>query len=498
MTVRLPRPLLWGPRSGVAAAHPLAVSAGMEILAAGGNAVDAAVAAAAALAVVAPDGCGLGGDALLLVAAPGRAPVAYVGGAALPARPILPFTEYGPASAGVPGAVAAWCAVHDDHGRLPLPDVFAPAAALAAGGFPVSGALAAALERRAGLLGAGASAWAARGARAGATLRQPALAATLEAIRSGGPPGFYAGPVATAIAAAVRAPGGEGIAEDDLAAYAVAAQEPVTGTYGRAGVAVTGPPSQAALAVLALRALEGAPPPGTVAGEHAAIEAVKHAFEHRRALAASGDAAALLAAELPPAPARASALREATGADHTAAVATADADGLVVSMLVSVFHEFGSGVLVQDGGFLLNNRLSGLLADGESPRAAPPAGLRPGHTLSPMLLELDGRRLAIATPGADGQVQTLVQLTRALVDAGTAIPDALAAPRWRSVKGRLAVEASFDADLLAGLAGRGHEVAPRADGDMLFGAAAVAGAGAAGGAVLCAADPRREMWAAVR
>jgi gamma-glutamyltranspeptidase / glutathione hydrolase len=115
-----------------------------------------------------------------------------------------------------------------------------------------------------------------------------------------------------------------------------------------------------------------------------------------------------------------------------------------------------------------------------------------------MLLELDGRRLAIATPGADGQVQTLVQLTRALVDAGIAIPDALAAPRWRSVRGRLAVEASFDADLLAGLAGRGHELAPRADGDMLFGAAAVAGAGAAGGAVLCAADPRREMWAAVR
>ena len=191
-------------------------------------------------------------------------------------------------------------------------------------------------------------------------------------------------------------------------------------------------------------------------------------------------------------------MREPSGADHTAAVATADADGLVVSMLVSVFHEFGSGVLVPEGGFLLNNRLSGLLVDGRSPDGAPPPGLRPGHTLSPMLLELDGRRLAIATPGADGQVQTLVQLTRALVDAGAGIAEALHAPRWRSVKGRLAVEASFEKDVLAALAARGHDVAPRPDGDMLFGAAAVTGVADGGGAVLCAADPRRETWAAVR
>ena len=226
--VRLPRPLLWGPRSGVAAAHPLAVTAGMEVLGAGGNAVDAAVAAGAALAVVAPDACGLGGDALLLVAAPGRAPVAYVGGAALPARAILPFTGYGPASAGVPGAVAAWCAVHADHGRLPLAAVLAPGAALAADGFPVSGGLAAALERRGERLRAAAPGWGALGATAGSVLRQPELAATLEAIRARGADGFYRGAVATAIAGAVRTSDGRGIDPDDLAAYAVAAQEPVT------------------------------------------------------------------------------------------------------------------------------------------------------------------------------------------------------------------------------------------------------------------------------
>jgi gamma-glutamyltranspeptidase/glutathione hydrolase len=498
MTVRLPGPLLWGPRSGVVAAHPLAVTAGLEVLGAGGNAVDASVAAAVALAVVVPDACGLGGDALLLVDRPGAPPVAYVGGAALPADPIVPFTTYGPASAGVPGAVAAWCAVHADHGRLPLADVLAPAAELAAGGFPVSGGLVAALRRRGEQLRAACPEWPALEATAGSMLRQPELAGTLEAIREAGPAGFYAGPVATAIADAVRAPGGEGISVEDLAAYAVVATEPVAGTYGRARLAVTGPPSQAALAVLALGALEGAPPPGTVAGEHAAIEALKEAFEHRPALAASGDVDALLGVALPPAGPRASALRGPTGADHTAAVTAADADGLVVSMLVSVFHEFGSRVLVRDGGFLLNNRLSGLLVDGRSPATAPPAPWRPGHTLSPMLLELDGRRMAVSTPGADGQVQILVQLTRALVDAGLDLPQALHAPRWRSAQGRLYAERSFDPDVLAGLAALGHDIVTTADGDMLLGAAAVSGVSSADGTVLCAADPRREVWAAVR
>ena len=107
MTTRLPRPVLRGCRGGVVAAHPLAVTAGDDVLRLGGNAVDAAVAAATALAVVAPDQCGLGGDALLLVREADGAVTAYVGAAALPQRPILPVTTHGPASAGVPGSVAA-------------------------------------------------------------------------------------------------------------------------------------------------------------------------------------------------------------------------------------------------------------------------------------------------------------------------------------------------------------------------------------------------------
>ena len=493
MTLALHRPLLRGPSSAVVAAHPLAVAAGMEVSAAGGTAVDAAVAAAAALAVVAPEACGLGGDALLLVDVPGTRPVAFLGAGAAPRAPILPIERSGPASAGVPGAVAAWCGAHARLGALPLADVLAPAVRLAVAGFPVSAQLAAGLARRGSLLAEGAAGWVVAGAREGETLRQPELAVVLEAIAERGLDGFARGWVAEAIGAAT---GPDGVAAADLAVQAVEPEAPVAGTAGRARLWVTPPPSQAALALLALRALEGAPAPGTVAGEHAAIEALKAAFEARPALAATGDVDALLAVELPPAPGRASDLRGPTGYEHTAAVATADADGLVVSMLASVFHEFGSGVLVREAGFVLNNRLGGLLDAGHDAATPPPAGVRTPHTLSPMLLDLDARPLAVATPGADGQVQILVQLVRLLAEAGAGIPEALQAPRWRSVRGRLLVEASLDAGVRDGLAARGHDLLVRPDGAMAFGAAAIAGLDADG--LVAGADPRRETWAAVR
>lgn len=496
MSVRIVRPLLRGPRSAIAAAHPLAVSAGSEVLAAGGNALDASVAAAAALAVVAPDACGLGGDALLLVQESGEPPTAYVGAAALPRRPILPVTVYGPASAGVPGAVAAWIEAHARFGRLPLADVLAPSIELALGGFPVSEGLAGALGRRRERLQTGAAGWSLLDAVTGSTLRQPELAGALGGIAAQGAAGFYSGAVATAIADAVCTPEGHGIRPEDLAAYSVTGEAAVTGAYGRARVAVVPPPSQALLAVMALEALQGAPGPGTPDGEHAAIEAIKQVFELRDALAGGADADSLRATPIPPAGARASALRQPTAADHTAAVAGADADGLVVSMLVSVFHEFGSGVLVSEAGFVLNNRLSGLKAS-QGRLADLPPGWRPGHTLSPLLLELEGRRLALATPGADGQVQTLVQIIRLLTDAGAGISEALHTPRWRAVQERVVVEASFPGAVVDSLVARGHAVSAAPDGDPLFGAAAAAGIDADGG-LLCAPDPRREVWAAVR
>jgi gamma-glutamyltranspeptidase/glutathione hydrolase len=119
------------------------------------------------------------------------------------------------------------------------------------------------------------------------------------------------------------------------------------------------------------------------------------------------------------------------------------------------------------------------------------------HTLSPALLEHAGRLLALATPGADGQVQTLLQVVDALVTEGASLPDVLRRPRWRSQEARVLVEASFPEALAHTLAARGHEIERLPDGDGLFGAVAVAGVEGGDGTVLAAADPRRETWAGV-
>jgi gamma-glutamyltranspeptidase/glutathione hydrolase len=141
---------------------------------------------------------------------------------------------------------------------------------------------------------------------------------------------------------------------------------------------------------------------------------------------------------------------------HTAGVAVADADGTVVSSLVSVFDDFGSGVLVPELGIVLGNRAAGF-TDGAN---APGPGRYPVHTLAPaMLLLQDGGVLALATPGADGQVQTLLQVLAGLRYDEETLLGALGRPRWRSEDGRLLVEAGHPAT--GRLRELGHDVVDR-------------------------------------
>jgi gamma-glutamyltranspeptidase/glutathione hydrolase len=170
---------------------------------------------------------------------------------------------------------------------------------------------------------------------------------------------------------------------------------------------------------------------------------------------------------------------------HTAGVAVADRDGQVVSSLLSVFDDFGSGVFVPELGFVLNNRAAGFTHGRNT--AAP--GKRPVHTLAPALLETaSGAVLGLATPGADGQVQTLLQVLWRL-RAGEPLSAALAAPRWRSQDGRLLVEIGHPA--ADALADRGHDVELRPAGDPVFGA--VVAAGITGGTPVAAGDWRRRV-----
>jgi gamma-glutamyltranspeptidase / glutathione hydrolase len=162
-------------------------------------------------------------------------------------------------------------------------------------------------------------------------------------------------------------------------------------------------------------------------------------------------------------------------------------------MLLSVFDEFGCAVLVPEGGFLLNDRLHGFTLSAEN---HPAPGHRPVHTLSPLLIAHGDRVIALCTPGADGQVQTLSQILAAVLLDGTSLPDALAAPRFRSGNRRLSVEADYDPAIVEELLRRGHQVALMPPGVVDFGAAACAGLDSATGTTFAATDPRREVWGA--
>jgi gamma-glutamyltranspeptidase/glutathione hydrolase len=174
---------------------------------------------------------------------------------------------------------------------------------------------------------------------------------------------------------------------------------------------------------------------------------------------------------------------------HTAGVAVSDASGMTISSLISVFDSFGSAVFVPEGGFTLNNRAAGFT---RAPNDCA-GGKRPVHTLAPVLVETGDDCIGLATPGADGQVQTLLQVLSNLFVEGDDVATAIARPRWRSQDSRLLVERSHPH--AADLAARGHDVVAIDDGDLRFGA--VVCAGMTKGHPFCGADWRRETWSGV-
>jgi gamma-glutamyltranspeptidase/glutathione hydrolase len=495
--IRLRRPLVRGALGTVACGHPLAASVGVETFRAGGGAVDAALATAAALMVLMPEACGLGGDAFMLVRAPAGEVTAVNGSGAAGAAVAPPLSSDGAAMAAVPGAVAAVCDAHARFGRLPLEQVLSPAIGLAGGGFPIGGGLLRMIGEERELLERGAPEWVFLDPelRPGSLVRQPVLAGLLQRIGRHGARAFYEGHCASAIERAVGGAAGS-IAAGDLAAHTTLVREPLRGSYKGFDVAVQPPVSQAALLLMALAALERSGAEAPAERAHVSVEAIEAAFQHKHELNADGAAERLLAQPLevdPGAPAR----RRGgpIGGLHTTAVAAAGADGQVVSMLVSVFDLFGCGVLVPECGFVLNDRLAGCSTDPASPNAVAP-GRRPVHTLSPALVSDAARAFAICTPGADGQVQTLLQLIDAIAGDGENIPRALDRPRWRSSEAKLGVESDYDPQVLAELERRGHDLIRIEPGDSAFGAAVAAGIDPRTGTPFAASDPRGGAWAA--
>ena len=479
------RPVLRGRLGAVAAAHPLAVAAGQEMLIAGGTAADAAIAAQAVLCVVMPDACGLGGDMLALVHVPGNAPLAINGAGAAPAN-LERVSDDGPHSITVPGIVDAWCQLSKREGQLSLARALEPAIRLASTGMRVSQTLARALAtQRARLERGGAQSWALFDQPAGALCKQPQLASVLQRIGYVGRSAFYAGTGAQAIARAVQALGGT-LSLADLDTHDTVIGRPIETTWGDLRVATQPPMAQGVLLNMAVKAFSDLGEFPATLSDHVAVELTEAAFAFRDQVA-RGEA--LLDHALTVDFARASHRGGPRAYLHTAGVAAADAQGRVISSLVSVFDDFGSGVFVPELGITLNNRAGGFTT-GDNAAAA---GKRPVHTLAPTLLTTPQGVLALATPGADGQVQTLLQVLLAIQRERVDLARAIARPRWRSENGRLLIEQSHPgAEQLRAL---GHRLAPLADGDVRFGA--VVCAGYIEEESVAAADWRRETAAGV-
>jgi gamma-glutamyltranspeptidase/glutathione hydrolase len=477
------------PHAAIATPHYLATSAGLGVLANGGNAVDAIVAANLALGVVTPYRCGYGGDLFALVydgdlsgyLGSGRAPKA-----ATPARvrdrngERMPFI--GADTVTVPGAPAAWFELLARWGTRSFGELARTAMSYARDGFEVTPKAAWEFAAARGFYADFEPWMAVHGdVEAGTVLRQPAMARTIEALADGGPDAYYRGPIAGAIATAVQEAGGD-LDPADLAGHAGEWARPLRAVYRGLEVAELPPPTQGVTALEALRILDGCSlPAGGAAREHLLIEAVKLALADRDAHVSDPahmpvPAAQLLADEW--IDARRARLDPKRAVDPgvgrlqrggTAYLCAADADGLLVSLIQSNFLAFGSGVHVPEWGINLNNRgASFSLDDGATNAFAP--GKRPMHTLVPAMGFRDGRpALVFGSMGGDAQIQVHVQLLTHLLD-GVEPGEALAAPRWRVDPGRWRVhlESRFDESIGEGLRALGHHTrdAPAWDDNM--------------------------------
>jgi gamma-glutamyltranspeptidase/glutathione hydrolase len=496
MTRGFTRPVLHSPYGVISCGTPAAASAGVEILKAGGTAADALVAAAAAMFVVLPSACGLGGDALVLIAGRESDTLAINGTGVAPEGVAAAIPRDGGGTAAVPGAVAGLVAAHERYGRLPLLRVLEPAVQLADEGFVIGPDLYAALRRQKGRLERCSGEWALVESepQVGKVVKLRRLAQLLRTIGEDGEAAFYQGPTAAAVAAAAQRDGGH-MTSADLERYAPLIGPPASAEFGAARVEVSPPPSQGILLLVALNRLAQRPHP-SAAGQRLLeqLGAVEYAFSRRQEVATDGGAERLLADDAPDAEPIVVDGAGPRGYNHTAAIAVADRDGQVASALVSVFDDFGSATLVPEFEFHLNSRLLGF--DREGPNA-PRGGRRPIHTLSPAIVHTAERTIGIATPGADGQIQTLLQVLTSHLENGVPLQAALHEPRWRLVDGEVCIEDGFAAELIDALNEDKRVTRMLEPGDQLFGAVAAVGVDDTGGPAEAMSDPRREAWAAV-
>ncbi len=489
-------------RNLVATSHPLAAQAGLRLLQQGGNAVDAAVATAAAMTICEPVSNGLGSDAFCILwdgqrlhglNAAGRAPAGWSVdyfrrkyGDAATAPP-----QRGIDSVTVPGAVAAWVQLNQRFGRLPLAQVLAPAIEIAERGYCVPVVVqhkwAAAVPELQAQPGFAPTfmPWG-RAPRVGELFRFPAAARALRRIADTGGAAFYGGEIAEAVERLAAQHGGA-LTAADFARYQPEWVDPIGIGYRGYRLHEIGPSTQGIAALMALGMLEhfdvAALGADSARAQHLQIEAMKLAFADVWRHVAEPSRMAVTAAQMLDAAyleSRARLIRMDQAQDFgpglpaaggTIYLTAADENGMMVSFIQSNYLGFGSGCVEPEFGISLQNRGHGFSLQQGSPNGVAP-GQRPFHTIIPAFLTRDGQPvMSFGVMGAHMQPQGHVQTLVRLLDHGQNPQAACDAPRWRTnPDGTLNLEAGTPAATAQGLHALGHRIAPLPAGYPDFGA----------------------------
>lgn len=499
-----------GTRGMVVSQNEIASHVGAEILRKGGNATDAAVAVGFALAVTLPRAGNIGGDGFMMIheARTGKTVVIDFRSVAPKAATLDMFVnsdgeETARASRGyrasaVPGTVAGLALAHQRHGRLPWKDVVAPAVKLAADGVvltPDEAFVFSWAKERMTESVAGQKAFYKPGGElyaAGEILKQPELAWSLGLIAEQGPDAFYKGEIARRFVADMKAHNGL-ITMEDLAAYRPVVREPLMGSYRGYTVATTPPASAGGATLLQmlnilehfdLKALGGAGSSGVL---HVLSETMKLAYADRYRFLGDTDfvksplrgfiskaygaerAKLIDVARAQPAKALGAGDPWKFESPSTTHYSVADAEGNVVSTTYTLGADFGSGVVVDGAGFVLNNQMNNYSHEQafdalEKGEPAPLNGMQPGKrmlsTMMPTIIFKDGKPwLITGTPGGSTIIDTVLQVIVNVIDFDLNIAEATHQPRiFQAATDTLEVEPNFNPDTIAALRAKGHPV----------------------------------------
>ncbi len=468
-----------------ATSHPLAAKVAVQMLEAGGNAMDAAIAGAVLLGICEPQMTGIGGDCFVLFTPPGEDRVLALNGSGrapagidaddLRAKGAV-IAPYSADAVTVPGAVDAFCRLSKDWGKLGLKAVLAPAIHYAETGVPVAERVASDWARAGNLSGVARDMFlfAGQAPRAGQVFAAPKQAEALRRIAMEGRAGFYEGAVAEDMVTALRAQGGTHTLED-FAATACDYVDPISGGYSGLELCEHPPNGQGATAILLLNILKhfdiAAMDPWGAARAHIEAEATKLAYDARNRFMAdpdymtrldymtSAETAAQLAGLIDPARAMPAGLpgAEAVHKD-TVYITVVDKDRMAVSLIYSVFHAFGSGIASDQFGILLHNRGAGFTLEQGHPNEIG-GGKRPMHTIIPAMLKKDGKLLMpFGVMGGQYQATGHARFVSNITDFGLSPQAAMDAPRSFAEGDVLQVENGYSAAVKAALADLGHDV----------------------------------------